>query len=161
MKKLIIINGTMGVGKTTICKKLYTSLNKSVWLDGDWCWMMNPLVVNEENKQMVEDNILHLLRNFMKNSNFEYIIFNWVIHKAEILNSILEELEDYEFEVCKISLVCSESTLRERMLNDGRDMSSIESSVRRLKLYDEMDTIKIDTTNKTVESIVEGIIKLV
>ncbi len=161
MKKFIIINGTMGVGKTTICSKLYKRLDKSVWLDGDWCWMMNPWVVDEENKQMVEDNILHLLKNFMRNSNFEYIIFNWVIHKAEILDAILEKLKDFKFDVYKISLICSESALRERMLNDSRDESNIETSVGRLKLYDDMDTIKIDTTNKTIDSIVDDILKFV
>ena len=161
MKKFIIINGTMGVGKTTICSKLYKRLDKSVLLDGDWCWMMNPWVVDEENKQMVEDNILHLLKNFMRNSNFEYIIFNWVIHKAEILDAILEKLKDFKFDVYKISLICSESALRERMLNDSRDESNIETSVGRLKLYDDMDTIKIDTTNKTIDSIVDDILKFV
>ena len=49
-KKLFIVNGAMGVGKT---KKL----QNSVWLDGDWCWMINPFVVNEENKRMVINNI--------------------------------------------------------------------------------------------------------
>ena len=50
MKKLIIINGTPGVGKTTICKALNQNVENSVWLDGDWCWMINPFKVTEENK---------------------------------------------------------------------------------------------------------------
>jgi broad-specificity NMP kinase len=40
----------MGVGKTTTCKELSKKLQNSVWLDGDWCWMIDPFVVNEENK---------------------------------------------------------------------------------------------------------------
>lgn len=64
MKNLIIINGTMGVGKSTVCKELNKRLIRSVWLDGDWCWMMNPWVVNDENKKMVVQNINFLLRNF-------------------------------------------------------------------------------------------------
>lgn len=36
MKKLVIVNGTMGVGKSTIVSKLYKELEHSVWLDGDW-----------------------------------------------------------------------------------------------------------------------------
>jgi len=42
MKKFIVINGAMGVGKTAICKELNRRLMNSVWLDGDWCMMMNP-----------------------------------------------------------------------------------------------------------------------
>ncbi len=74
-KKLIIVNGAMGVGKTTTCKELNKSLQNSVLLDGDWCWMMNPFVVNEENKKMVIDNITYLLRGFIRNSTIEYVIF--------------------------------------------------------------------------------------
>ena len=74
-KKLIIINGTMGVGKTTIIKMLYKELENSFWLDGDNCWMMNPFIVNEENKKMVVDNITYILNSFIKNSNSQYIIF--------------------------------------------------------------------------------------
>ena len=70
MKKLIIINGVPGVGKTAVCKKLYKQILGSVWLDGDWCWMMNPFIVTKENKKMVEDNIVFILRNFLNNSSY-------------------------------------------------------------------------------------------
>jgi shikimate kinase len=45
MKKLIFINGTMGVGKTTISQQLKQQLPYSVFLDGDWCWDASPFVV--------------------------------------------------------------------------------------------------------------------
>ncbi|MFR1905101.1 MAG: AAA family ATPase [Clostridium neonatale] len=90
-KKLIIINGVMGVGKTTICKVLYKKLNNSFWLDGDNCWMMNPFVVNEENKAMVLDNIVHVLNNFLKNSSTEYVLFNWVIPTDDIMKDVLDK----------------------------------------------------------------------
>ena len=37
MKRLILIGGSMGVGKTTVCNELKLQLKKSVFLDGDWC----------------------------------------------------------------------------------------------------------------------------
>ncbi|WP_041606520.1 AAA family ATPase [Halothermothrix orenii] len=160
MKKLIIINGTMGVGKTTICQRLYKSLNYSVWLDGDWCWMMNPFCATEENKRMVEDNITYLLNNFLANSSLKYIIFNWVIHHEDIFNLILDKLQKHQYELYKISLICSERELKRRMLEDGRDEETIKVSLARLKLYEKMDTIKIDTTNNTVEESVNEIIKI-
>ncbi|NFM11999.1 nucleotide kinase, partial [Clostridium botulinum] len=40
IKKLIIVNGTMGVGKSTICENLHKTLPNSAWLDGDWCAMI-------------------------------------------------------------------------------------------------------------------------
>lgn len=41
-KKLIIIGGVPGVGKTTVAELLKNALQNAVWLDGDWCWMMHP-----------------------------------------------------------------------------------------------------------------------
>ena len=55
----------MGVGKTTVCQKLKRLLQNSVFLDGDWCWDMDPFVVTEETKAMERKikikMIIHLL----------------------------------------------------------------------------------------------------
>ena len=51
MKNLYIIGGTMGVGKTTTCQILKQKLKNSVFLDGDWCWDMNPFKVTDETKK--------------------------------------------------------------------------------------------------------------
>lgn len=161
MKKLIIINGTMGVGKTTTCKNLYEKLNNSVWLDGDWCWMMNPFCVTEENKKMVEDNITYLLNSFLGNSQLQYIIFNWVIHREEIFDLLLNNLKGNEYEIYKISLICSEKELKRRMLEDNRDEEIIKSSVERLRAYQSMNTVKIDTTNSTTEETVNEILDII
>ncbi|AGY78177.1 AAA family ATPase [Clostridium autoethanogenum] len=163
-KKLIIINGTMGVGKTATSRELNKKLNNSVWLDGDWCWMMNPFTVNDENKNMVIKNITYLLRNFLINSSFEYVIFNWVIHYEDIFNLLLQPLSDLEFEIIKVTLLCSEETLKERILNDVklnlRDGEELSTSLQRLELYKNMNTVKIDTTNISINETVDKIIKI-
>ncbi len=163
-KKLIIINGTMGVGKSTISKALYKNLENSVWLDGDWCWMMNPFVVNDENKKMVEDNIVYLLSNFLRNSSLEYVVFNWVIHEESIFELLLNRLKDFDFELYKITLICSEEVLRNRIIEDfknGRGDRNLEKSLERLELYRNMDTIKIDTSNKKIDETIEEIINII
>lgn len=164
-KKLIIINGVMGVGKTTISKLLYKELENSFWLDGDNCWMMNPFIVNEENKSMVLDNITYILNNFIKNSSGQYIIFNWVIHTDEIMETILNKLILCNVDVYKISLICKKDELISRIEKDIknglRDSSNIERSLERLSLYNKMNTIKIDTTYKDLHTIVSEIKKLI
>jgi hypothetical protein len=164
-KKLVIINGNMGVGKTATCKELYKKLQNSVWLDGDWCWMMSPFVVNEENKQMVINNITYLLRNFLTNSSFEYVIFNWVLQEEEIFDMILNKLDDLEFEVIKITLICDEECLRNRISididNNLRDEGSINLSLERNPLYKNMSTKKIDISNISIVEAVNRIIEIV
>lgn len=160
MKKLILVNGTMGVGKSTVCERLYKSMNQSCWLDGDWCWMMNPFEVTDENKAMVIDNITYILNNFLRNSMFEYIIFNWVMHQDSIIEDILRRLDkDYEYQVYKITLMCSEEKLAERIKKDidngKRDKDSLSRSVERIPLYNDMDTIKVDVGSNDVLETVE------
>ena len=53
MKKLFIIGGTMGVGKTTVSQLLKQKLPNSVFLDSDWCWDSCPFQVTAETKEMV------------------------------------------------------------------------------------------------------------
>lgn len=165
MKKLIIINGTMGVGKSAVCRQLLKILTPGVWLDGDWCWSMNPFVVSEENTQMVLNNIGYLLKSFLNNTGYEYVIFCWVIHQEAIFDQLLVQLQDLEFELHKISLVCSEQALTARLQNDVdaaiRNQDVIERSLPRLALYHDMDTQKIDVSTITTEQAAKEIIQLV
>ena len=43
----------MGAGKTTVCQELKKLLPPCAFLDGDWCWDMEPFLVTEETKAMV------------------------------------------------------------------------------------------------------------
>lgn len=164
-KKLIIINGVMGVGKTTVCKALYKKLNNSFWLDGDNCWMMNPFVVNEENKKMVLENITYLLNNFLKNSSTQYVVFNWVIPTDDIMNDILERIDISDVLAYKITLMSSKDELVKRISKDikngVRDKGNIKRSLERFDLYRSMNTIKIDTTKKSIDNIVQEIIDII
>ncbi|MEG1001752.1 AAA family ATPase [Clostridium sp.] len=165
-KKLIIINGVMGSGKTTVSKSLYKELENCFWLDGDNVWHMNPFVVNDENKKMVLDNIAYIINNFLKNKSSEYVLFNWVIHTDEIMNTILKKLDITDVDVFKITLMCEKDELIRRISKDIklglRDKSNIKRSLDKNKLYEGMNTIKINTSNKEVSEIVSEIkIKIV
>lgn len=165
MKKLIVINGPMGVGKSSVCKILNRRLENSAWLDGDWCCMMDPFIVNDENKEMVIDNISHLLRNYLNNSNLENIILSWVIHKDEILNLILDKIGLDDYEVKKVTLICSKSVLKKRISKDitkgVRDVESLERSLAYLKYYEENTTNNLDTSEKGKSEIVDEIIEII
>lgn len=153
MKTLYLIGGTMGVGKTTVCRELKTMLPESVFLDGDWCWDMHPFTVNDETRAMVMDNICHLLNNFLKCSAIGNVVFCWVMHRQEVLDDLLSRLELTDCKVAAVSLVCSEEALRQRLQRDidagTRSEDILERSLPRLPLYEKLDTVKVDTTGKT------------
>lgn len=164
MKTLYMIGGTMGVGKTTVCRKLKADLPKSVFLDGDWCWDASPFQVTEETKRMVLDNICYLLNNFLICSAYENVIFCWVMHEQTIIDAILDRLDTRSCIVKCVSLIADEDNLRARLERDVsekvRSSDIIEKSVSRISMYRKLNTVKVDTNGKTVEAVAEEIERL-
>ena len=155
MKKLYMIGGTMGVGKTTTCMLLRDMLPNCAFLDGDWCWSMHPFQVTEETKRMVVENIAYLLNSFLRCSAFENVVFCWVMHEQSIIDDILSRLEG-EFEPVCVSLVCSEQALRARLAKDVaaglRTEDVIERSAARIPLYDKLNTGKLEVSEISAEA---------
>lgn len=164
MKTLYLIGGTMGVGKTTVSQQLKRDLNKSVFLDGDWCWDASPFQVTKETKSMVVRNICYLLNSFIHCSAYENVIFCWVMHEQSIIDGIINELDIENCKVKKISLIVDEINLQNRIKVDVaraiRTADVIDRSVARIPMYQALDTIKIETSNKTVCEIVDEIMAL-
>ena len=162
MKTIFLVGGTMGVGKNAVCQKMNYLLNNSVFLDGDWCWHADPFQVTEETKNMVIDNISHLLNNFIHCSVYENIVFSWVMHRQDIIEGLLESLDARHCIVKVFSLICDEETLRERLQKDisngFRTADVIDRSIARLPLYQKLNTVKIDTTSKSIDDIAKEII---
>ncbi len=157
MKTLYLIGGTMGVGKTTVCNRLNEELDKSVFLDGDWCWNANPFQVTDETKEMVMKNICFLLNQFIKCSAYENIVFCWVMHQQSIIDEIISNLDLSCCKIKTISLVCDENTLKERLNKDVknsiRKADVIERSIERIELYHKINSIKINTSDKNIDEL--------
>ena len=171
MKNLIFIGGTMGVGKTTLSQKLSDSLSNSVFLDGDWCWFQgNNWNFCEENRKMVLNNISYLLNSFLKNSNFKNIIFCWVMHKQEIIDNIFEKITEKDFKFYNFSLIADRNTIEEHLKNrmiknnnfDQEKLNeNIKNSMNRMASYSEVNSKKIDVSNKKIDEILRNIIKII
>ena len=150
MKRLILIGGPMGVGKTSVGRELQARLPGCAFLDGDWCWDMRPIIVNEETKAMVLDNIRHMLNGFLRCSAVENIVFCWVMHEQGIIDTILSGLDMDGVDVRTFSLIADEAALAERILADvargARQPDVLERSLSYLPKYAALNTVKIDTS---------------
>lgn len=164
MKKIYIIGGTMGVGKTTVARIVAEKLSDSVFLDGDWCWDAHPFQVTDETKQMVLENICFLLNQFIHCSAYRNIVFCWVLHEQGIIDAILQNIDKTDCTIVNVSLMCDETELRKRLLKDvevgKRQQDVIERSVKRIPCYTTLDTVKVDTNGKDPVEVAEQIISL-
>ena len=162
MKKLYLIGGTMGVGKTSVSQCMKRELPNVVFLDGDWCWDADPFLVTEETKEMVIDNICYLLNRFIQCSAYENIIFCWVMHEQNIIDTILNKVKITDCVVKVVSLMANEETLTERIMKDvdsgRRGADVLERSIARIPFYQSVSSVKVQTDSKTVYEIAKEIV---
>jgi broad-specificity NMP kinase len=157
MPKLVIVNGAPGVGKSTVAKLVFPRLSNSAFLDGDDVWRTNPFEVTEHTKAIVEKNIPFLLRSYLE-AGYEYVLLAWVMHRQEIIDLVLAELSDLDFEVHVFTLVAEESVVQDRWRHrTGRegDSSLVADRLRQSKA---LESTKIDTTDLGPEEIAERIL---
>ena len=163
MKRLYLIGGPMGVGKTAACRCLQKRLERSVFLDGDWCWDAYPFQVTEETKAMVLDNIAHVLNNFLRCSAYDHVLFCWVLHRREIWEELLSRLDTGGCAVVKTALTCSPEALTARLERDVaaglRAPDALERSLAYLPLYGALGVRLLDTTALTPEETAYAILE--
>ena len=161
-KHLYLIGGTMGVGKTTICRQLQQKLPDCVFLDGDWCWDMRPFTVNDETKTMVVENISFLLNQILRCNTYKNVVFCWVMHQESIWEDILSRLNTAGTDVRCVALTCSEEALTARLQKDVenglRQPDIIPRSTERLPLYAALTAEKLDVSALSPEEAAERII---
>ncbi len=162
MKNVYLIGGTMGVGKTSVCQCLKQELPNAVFLDGDWCWDADPFQITVETKEMVMDNICYLLNRFIHCSAYDNIVFCWVMHEQNIIDTILDRISADDCVVKVISLMAEKDTLTERIMKDieggSRSIDVLDRSIARIPLYRAVNSVKVKTDGRTVHEIAEEIL---
>ena len=90
--KVIVINGPMGVGKTTVGRAVADRVPGTAFIDGDWCMDLHPFVGNRETKAMAVDNILHMIGNYQKCGECRMAVLSWLMDEAWVSRRVSEGL---------------------------------------------------------------------
>lgn len=154
----------MGAGKTSVSRELKKLLPHAVFLDGDNCWDADPFVVTDETKEMVIDNITHLLGNFLSCTAYTNVIFCWVMNSESIVDAILSRLNLDCVNFRHFTLMLTKEALSERLDGDiarGIRLPDIkERSAARLGDYDCVNSAKIDVSTISPREAAEKIEKM-
>ena len=152
--KVIIINGPMGVGKTTIGKYIAEKYEGTAFIDGDWCFDLHPFVGNRETKTMAIDNILHLVDNYRKCSICKMIVLVWLMDEQWVYQKIADGISDLKKKKKSAVLVCDKNNLIDRWKNDKtcewRTEEWLEVSLTSLLYFSSLEN-RIDTSDLTVD----------
>ena len=140
MKNLIFVNGVMGAGKSTVSRELKKFLAPSFFLDGDWCWDMEPFAADAAERALVMRNIAFLLNGYLSFEGRGNVIFCWVMHRRSIVEDLLSRLDLCAVRFFLFTLEVSEETLVHRLRRDARaglrDEGIIPRSLARLREFD-------------------------
>ncbi len=162
-KTLLLLNGPMGVGKSTVSRLLLEALEGCFFLDGDWCWTMHPFVVDEETQALVLDNIVHTLGGFLRCSRCRTALLCWVLDREETVEALLERLPLGGCRVCRFTLTASPEALAERIGRDVaaglRDPGTLARSLERLPRYEGQAAAVVDTSNRTPRQVAAEILR--
>ena len=165
MKRLIFLRGTMGVGKSAVSHELKKMLAPCAFLDGDWCWDLEPFTVTEETKALVLDHAAYLLNSFLRCSAVENVLFCWVMPARSVIDDLLSRItEPHSFHL--FTLTASEAALRTRLARDilaGRRTEDVVArSLAYAPLYEaETDGSKVTTDGADAQSIARRIADMV
>ena len=164
MKTLIVLNGPMGAGKTTVGKELCRRLTPSIFLDGDWCWDLPPFSVTDATKALVMDNIRALLRRDLDCPEVDYVVFVWVLQQEETAAALLDGLDE-KARILRITLNASDESLSRRVQKDiaaGLHITdSLERSLAYQRFYPGQGTLHLSTDGRSPAELADEIAGLV
>ena len=160
--KVIVINGPMGVGKTTVGKYIADKNPGTAFIDGDWCMDIHPFVGNRETKAMAVDNILHMIGNYQRCSECSMVVLVWLMDDGRVRRQIMDGIALLQAEAQYVTLICDRENLIRRWKNDRncewRTDRWLEASLASLPGFAAMENT-IDTGSLSVEQVAERILQ--
>lgn len=165
MKKLIVIVGPNGVGKTTAAKAFLEEHTGCAYVDADWCRAVNPFPFTPATKRAAMENMYCMFRNYLLCEDIDKIVFPYAFHgdRKEIFDDVIDRLKGngIEFEAFCIVLKCSMQENLKRCKQDGREPERIERGMKNtFRFYDEFSYPSIITTDLTPGEVAEQIAAL-
>lgn len=118
---IIILNGSLGVGKSSVAEAIHYKFDKSVNLDGDYIGDVNPFEIYDDAR------ITHLYRTlahliaFHQAHGYANFVVNYVFESAGSLQKLVGLLRPLDQDIHVFWLTCDREAQRERIRARGRN----------------------------------------
>jgi len=163
---IIIINGSVGVGKSSVAEELHWKFDKSVCLDGDYIGNVNPFEIYDEARIDHLYRTLELLIGFHQQNGYHNFVINYVFESPDSLQDLLDLLHPLDSSMHTYWLTCDEKEQAKRIRHRQRD--DLEWELRRFVELQRIQTkaaqqgfigIEMDTTGLTSAEVSQEIWK--
>ena len=163
---IIIINGSLGVGKTSVADKIHSKFEKSIHLDGDHIGDVNPFEIYDDARIDHLYRTLELLVDFHQKNGYSNFVINYVFESPASLQYLVSRLRPLDPSIHIYRLTCDEKEHANRIrarrgenlgweLSRFVELQRIQAKAARQGFIG----IEVDTTHLTPEEAAEAIWK--
>lgn len=161
---IVVLNGSLGVGKTSTAWALNASFERSVMLDGDNLGAVEPFDLHDPARVSYLYRTLAHVIAFHQQNGYPTFVIDYVFESADSLAELLRLLAPLDPDLHTFWLTCHEDEQWLRVMKRGGDQLEWE-----LHRFRQLNTIQrsaaraghigeeIDTTGLSVDEVVERI----
>jgi gluconate kinase len=160
MRRLLLLGGPPGVGKTTVAPLLADQLAPCAWVDGDDLSRMSPVGITDRARRMVESNIVHVLQEFLA-ADYEHVFLCWVLHRRDLIERLVHAVGVQPDDVEVVHLVATPDTIRSRLANRSSPFAAIDVALDRVAQIQRLPYAKVDTSTLTPAQVADRLAGLV
>lgn len=155
MKKLVLLGGPPGVGKTATLWQLGNKLTHSALLDADDVWRVSNEHSLEENRSIAIQNVIHVMQGYFE-AGCHVGIVSWVFARPQLFEPVIEGLKSRVDSIQQIYLTATEEAIEKRLAH-RMDQDRLEYSRTRLELINALPFTRIDTTNLSPNKVADQV----
>lgn len=164
---IVLINGPLGVGKTSAAWGVLERLERGAMLDLDHIVAIHPFDFYDRDQLDYAFRTVELLARHHVESGYPDLVIDWVIERADDHARLVERLAPLSPPLIAVHLTASLQTIRERVRARNRRGVDweLDRAARLTRILDEAGPgaelgVRIDTTELATSRVVDEILAL-
>ncbi len=163
---IIIINGSLGVGKSSVAEQLQWKFDKAVHLDGDAIGDVHPFEIYDPARIDNLYRALVLLVRFYRQNGYHNIVINYVFESPDSLQDLLDLLRPHDASIHVYWLTCEAGEQSRRI--QSRQRAGLDWELKRFVELQRIQRqaaqqgflgVEVDTTGLTLLEVADKIWK--
>ncbi|MEM7283337.1 MAG: hypothetical protein AAF438_17100 [Pseudomonadota bacterium] len=155
MKKLVLLGGPTGVGKTTTLRALQGRFQSGALLDADDVWRVGVTLAVPKNRHIAIRNVAQTMRGYFQ-AGCTLGVVSWVFARSELYQPVIDALSDEVDTVQQLYLLADPEILETRLRERG-DSDKVEYALSRLELIEALPFTKLDTSHLTPDQVADHV----